>query len=183
MLKKIVVAAIAATALAAAGVAAAAAVAHPQSFRTLAAKSSSGTVTLRTTKLGKVLATRAGMTLYLFKADKKGKSVCYGQCATYWPPLLKKGALTAGTGLKAKLLGTTKRKDGTRQVTYAGHPLYRFKLDKHAGEVEGQGQDFFGGKWYALSAAGRTVTKSATSTTSSTTTTTAPTTTCAYGGC
>jgi predicted lipoprotein with Yx(FWY)xxD motif len=184
MLKtKVVLAAVAALALAAAGVAAAAAVTHPQSFRTLAARSSSGTVMLHTTKLGKVLATRAGMTLYLFKADKKGKSVCYGQCATYWPPLLKKGALTAGTGLKAKLLGTTKRKNGTRQVTYAGHPLYRFKLDKHAGEVEGQGQDFFGGKWYVLSAAGRTITKSATSTTSSTTTTTAPTTTCAYGGC
>ena len=182
MLKKVIVAAIAALALAAAGAAAAAAVTHPQSFRTLAASRSSGTVTLHATKLGKVLATRTGMTLYLFKADKKGKSACYGQCATYWPPLLKKGSLTAGTGLKAKLLGTTKRKNGTRQVTYAGHPLYRFKLDKHAGEVEGQGQDFFGGKWYVLSAAGRTVTKSA-STTSSTTTTTAPTTTCAYGGC
>jgi predicted lipoprotein with Yx(FWY)xxD motif len=174
--KKVVLAVVAALALAAAGAGAAAAVTHSQS--------SSGTVMLRTTKLGKVLATRTGMTLYLFKADKKGKSACYGQCATYWPPLLKKGALTAGTGLKAKLLGTTKRKDGTRQVTYAGHPLYRFKLDKHAGEVEGQGQDFFGGKWYVLSAAGRTVTKAATSTTtSSTTTTTAPTTTCAYGGC
>ena len=182
--RKAVLAAVAALALAAAGVAAAAAVTNPQGFRTLAASSSSGTVTLHKTKLGKVLATRSGMTLYLFKADKRGKSACYGQCATYWPPLLKKGALTAGTGLKAKLLGTTKRKNGTRQVTYAGHPLYRFKLDKHAGEVEGQGQDFFGGKWYVLSAAGRTVTKSATSTTtSSTTTTAAPTTTCAYGGC
>ena len=171
--KKVVLAVVAALALAVAGAAAAAAVTHSQS--------SSGTVTLRTTKLGKVLATRAGMTLYLFRADKKGKSACYGQCATYWPPLLKKGALTAGTGLKAKLLGTTKRKNGTRQVTYAGHPLYRFKLDKAAGDVAGQGQDFFGGKWYALSAAGRTVTRSATST--NTTTTTPGTTTCAYGYC
>ena len=169
--KKVVLAVVAALALAVAGAAAAAAVTHSQS--------SSGTVTLRTTKLGKVLATRAGMTLYLFRADKKGKSACYGQCATYWPPLLKKGALTAGTGLKAKLLGTTKRKNGTRQVTYAGHPLYRFKLDKAAGDVAGQGQDFFGGKWYALSAAGRTITKSATST--STTTTTPTTTTNPYG--
>jgi predicted lipoprotein with Yx(FWY)xxD motif len=181
--KKVVLAAVVALALAAAGVVASTAVANPQSFRSLAASSSSGTVTLRATKLGKVLATRTGMTLYLFKADKNGKSACYGQCATYWPPLLKKGALTAGRGLKAKLLGTTKRKNGTRQVTYAGHPLYRFKLDKHAGEVEGQGQDFFGGKWYVLSAAGRTITKSVTSTTTSSTTTTAPTTTCAYGGC
>ena len=122
------------------------------------------------------------MSLYLFKADKRGKSACYGQCATYWPPLLKKGKLTAGTGLRAKLLGTTKRKNGTLQVTYAGHPLYRFKLDKKVGQVAGQGQDFFGGKWYVLSSAGTAVTK-APATTTTNTTTTAPTTTCAYGGC
>jgi len=171
--RKAVLAAVAALALAAAGVATAAAVTHSQS--------SSGTITLHSTKLGKVLATRAGMTLYLFKVDKNGKSACYGKCATYWPPLMKTGKLTAGTGLKASLLGTTKRKNGTRQVTYAGHPLYRFKLDKRAGQVAGQGQNFFGGKWYALSAAGRAVTKTTSTTTN--TTTTAPTTTCTYGGC
>ena len=182
MPKKFVLAAAAALALAAAGVAAAAAVAHPQGFRSLAASSSSGTVTLHKTKLGKVLATRSGMTLYLFKVDRNGKSACYGQCATYWPPLLKRGKLTAGTGLKQSLLHTTKRRNGTLQVTYAGHPLYRFKLDKTAGAVAGQGQDFFGGKWYAVSAAGRAVTRTASTTTTSTTTT-APTTTCAYGGC
>jgi predicted lipoprotein with Yx(FWY)xxD motif len=171
MLKmKAVLAVIAALALAAAGVAAAAAV----------TSSSSGTVTLHKTKLGKVLATRSGMTLYLFKVDKRGKSACYGQCATYWPPLLKKGKLTAGAGLKSKLLGTTKRKNGTRQITYAGHPLYLFKLDKHAGAVAGQGQDFFGGKWYAVSSRGRAVTK-AVSTTTNTTTTTPTTTTSPYG--
>jgi predicted lipoprotein with Yx(FWY)xxD motif len=177
--KKAILAAVAAFALAAAGVAAAAAVTHPQSFRTLASRSTTGSVTLHTTKVGKVLATRAGMTLYLFRVDKSGKSACYGQCATYWPPLLKKGALTAGTGVRAKLLGTTKRKNGTLQVTYAGHPLYRFKLDKKVGQVAGQGQDFFGGKWYVMSSAGRAITRAATTTTN--TTTTAPTTTCVYG--
>jgi predicted lipoprotein with Yx(FWY)xxD motif len=171
--KKVALLAVAALALAGAGVATAAAVTH--------SRSSSGTVTLHKTKLGKVLATRSGMTLYLFKADKSRTSSCYGQCATYWPPLLKKGTLTAGTGVNAKLLGTTKRKNGTRQVTYAGHPVYRFKLDKGAGAIKGQGQDFFGGKWYALSAAGRAITKTTTTTTSTTPTT--PTTTCAYGGC
>ena len=180
--KKIVLAAVAALALAAAGVAAAAAVTHPQSFRTLAASSSAGTVTLHKTSVGKVLATRAGMSLYLFRADKRGKSACYGKCATFWPPLLKKGKITAGTGIKAKLLGTTKRKNGTLQVTYAGHPLYRFKLDKKVGQVAGQGQDFFGGKWYVLSSAGTAVTRAPTGTTTSNTTTTAPTTTnCLYG--
>jgi predicted lipoprotein with Yx(FWY)xxD motif len=180
MPKKVVAAAVAAIALAAAGVAAAAVVTHP---RVLAASTSTGSVTLHSTKLGKVLATRTGMTLYLFRADKNGKSACYGQCATFWPPLLKKGTLTAGTGLKAKLLGTTKRRNGTRQITYAGHPLYRYKLDKNVGQVAGQGQDFFGGKWYVVSSAGRAITKAPTSTTTNTTTTTPTTTSCPYGGC
>jgi predicted lipoprotein with Yx(FWY)xxD motif len=175
--KKVVLAAVAALALAVAGVAAAAAVTNPQAFRTLAAGSSSGTVSLHKTKLGNVLATRAGMTLYLFKADKNGKSACNGQCAAYWPPLLKKGALTAGTGVKASLLGTTKRKNGTLQVTYAGHPLYRFVQDTKAGEVEGQGQNFFGGRWYVVSSRGSAITKTATTTSDTTTehtTTTSP---------
>ena len=92
------------------------------------------------------------------QADRNGRSACYGKCATYWPPLLAKGKPTAGTGVKAKLLGTTKRKNGTKQVTYAGHPLYRFKLDKGAGQVTGEGQDFFGGKWYGVNAAAKAVT-------------------------
>jgi predicted lipoprotein with Yx(FWY)xxD motif len=177
--KRVVLAIVTAVSLGVAGIVAATAVANPQGLRSLAASSSTGTVTLHKTAVGKVLATSAGMSLYLFRADKHGKSACYGQCATYWPPLLKKGKLTAGAGLKAKLLGTTKRKNGTLQVTYAGHPLYRFKLDKKVGQVAGQGQDFFGGKWYVLSSAGTAVTRAATTTTSSTTT--APTTTnCVY---
>lgn len=158
MLKKAVLAVVATAALAAAGVAAAAVVTHP---RSLAATSSSKLVTLHKTSLGKVLATGSGMTLYLFKADKGKTSVCYGQCATFWPPLLIKGKLSGGPGIKANLLGTTKRKNGTKQVTYAGHPLYRFKLDKSTGQVKGQGQDFFGGKWYVVSSSGRAITKAA----------------------
>ena len=88
----------------------------------------------------------------------------------------------AGTGVKASLLGTTKRKSGQRQVTYRGHPLYRFKLDKSAGSVAGQGQNFFGGKWWLLNAAGRAVKKTTgggggttgTTTTGTTGTTTSP---------
>jgi predicted lipoprotein with Yx(FWY)xxD motif len=121
-----------------------------------------------------VLATKAGITLYLFMADRRARSTCYGQCATYWPPLLKKGKLAAGGGLKARLLGVTKRKNGTRQVTYNGHPLYRFKLDKGAGQTTGEGQDFFGGKWYALSASGKAVKKAPPAGTTTNTTTTNP---------
>ena len=177
--KKVVLAAVAAFALAAAGVAAAAVVTHPRSFRTLASSSSTGSVTLHTTKVGKVLATRTGMTLYLFRADKHGKSACYGQCATYWPPLLKKGALTAGTGVKAKLLGTTKRRNGTLQVTYAGHPLYRFKLDTKAGQTKGEGSKAFGAEWYVVSPKGSKVEKGMSSSSSSSTNTTS---TDPYGG-
>ena len=144
-------------ALAAAGVAAAAAVTH-QSSRSLAASSATaGRVTLHKTKLGKVLATSSGRTLYLFMKDKNGKSACYGQCASNWPPLMKKGTLRAGTGVKAKLLGTTMRKNGKRQVTYNHHPLYLYAGDAGAGQVSGQGLNFFGGKWYVLSAAGRAI--------------------------
>ena len=157
MLKRTVLVAVLGIALAAAGVAAAAAVTH-QSSRSLAASSATaGRVTLHKTKLGKVLATSSGRTLYLFMKDKNGRSSCYRQCASYWPPLMKKGTLRAGTGVKAKLLGTTMRKNGKRQVTYNHHPLYLYTADTGAGQVSGQGLSFFGGKWYVISAAGRAI--------------------------
>jgi predicted lipoprotein with Yx(FWY)xxD motif len=154
MHRKTVLFAAFAAALAAAGVAAAAAVTHQSSQSLTASSATAGRVTLHKTKIGKVLATSTGRTLYLFMVDKHGRSKCYGQCATYWPPLLKKGKLSAGAGVKAGLLGTTKRRNGTRQVTYNGHPVYLFKLDKGAGQIAGQRQNFFGGRWYAVSASG-----------------------------
>src|SRR5206468_3066225 len=81
------------------------------------------------------------------------KSVCYGQCATYWPPLIA-GKPTVSAGLNASMLGTTKRKDGKLQVTYNGHPLYFFAVDKKAGDIKGQGYVHFGGTWWTVSAAG-----------------------------
>ena len=180
MLRKSVLAVAFAVALAAAGVAAAAALAHPQSLRSLASSHSSKTsgtkLTLHQTSVGKAIATSSGVTLYLFKADHGKKSACYGKCASFWPPLMKKGKLSAAKGVKAKLLGTTKRKNGKLQVTYKGHPLYRFKLDKGSGQDSGQGQDFFGGKWFVVSASGAANTKTPPST-GTTTGTTATTTT------
>jgi predicted lipoprotein with Yx(FWY)xxD motif len=173
MPKKIVAAAIVALVLAAAGVATAAAVTHQTSGAT-------GTVNLHRTKLGKVLAAKTGKTLYLFMADRHGRSACYGKCATFWPPLLSARKPTAGTGIKAKLLGMVKRKNGTRQVTYRGHPLYFFKLDKKAGQTAGEGQDFFGGKWWGVNSAGKAV-KQASSPSPTTSTTTPTTTTNPYG--
>ena len=179
MQKRTVLGAVVAVALAAAGVAAAAAVTHQSSA---SAKATAGKVTLHSTKIGDVLATSSGRTLYLFMKDKHGASACYGQCATFWPPLMKKGALSAGAGIKAGLLGTTMRKNGKAQVTYKGHPLYLFKLDKASGQVAGQRQNFFGGVWYAVDASGAANKKAAPSggTTGGGTTTG---TTCGLYGC
>jgi predicted lipoprotein with Yx(FWY)xxD motif len=115
------------------------------------------TVALRTTSVGKVLVAANGRTLYLFTADKGKTSTCYGQCAGFWPPLIATKP-SAGAGAKASLLGTTKRKDGKLQVTYAGHPLYFFAKDKKAGDVNGQAFVHFGGAWWVVSAAGQKIT-------------------------
>jgi len=122
---------------------------------------SKGTVNLKTSPYGKILVSSNGHTLYLFEHDKGTKSTCYGKCATDWPPLLVAGKPTAGTGVKAALIGTTRRKDGKMQVTYHGHPLYWFFLDKKAGKTKGQNLDFFGGEWYVLNAKGIKVEKKA----------------------
>jgi predicted lipoprotein with Yx(FWY)xxD motif len=121
------------------------------------ASTKTSTIALKSTAVGKVLVGANGRTLYLFTADKGTKSVCYGQCATYWPPLIA-GKPTAGAGLNASLLGTTKRKDGKLQVTYHGHPLYFFQPDKKAGDINGQGFVHFGGSWWTVSAAGARIT-------------------------
>jgi predicted lipoprotein with Yx(FWY)xxD motif len=172
MPKRTVLVVACAVALAAAGVAAAAAVTHQSSHSLTASQATAGRVTLHKTKLGKVLATSSGRTLYLFMVDKLGRSKCYGQCAGYWPPLMKKGKVTAGAGVKAGLLGTTKRKNGKLQVTYKRHPLYLFKLDTGAGQLKGQRQNFFGGRWFVVSAAGKAIKAAPPNGTTSTGTTT-----------
>jgi predicted lipoprotein with Yx(FWY)xxD motif len=121
------------------------------------ASPATSTISLRPTAVGKVLVAADGRTLYLFTADKHGSSVCYGQCAAYWPPLIATNS-SVGSGLKTSLLGTTKRNDGKLQVTYGGHPLYYFAEDKKPGDVNGQGFVHFGGGWWVVSAAGTKVT-------------------------
>jgi len=113
------------------------------------------TIGIATTPLGKVVVDSRGKTLYLFEADKRGKSACYGACAKAWPPVLVIGKPKAGPGARAALLGVVKRKDGKEQVTYRGHPLYRFFKDTKRGQVKGQGLDFYGGEWYVLTPAGK----------------------------
>ena len=115
------------------------------------------TIGLRRTAVGKVLVASNERTLYLFTADKGKTSTCYGQCASFWPPLIATKP-SAGTGLKASLLGTTRRKDGRRQVTYGGHPLYFFAKDRKPGDLKGQAFVHFGGAWWVVSAAGVKIT-------------------------
>jgi predicted lipoprotein with Yx(FWY)xxD motif len=133
------------------------------------ATSTSGTVSLRMTKLGPVLVNSGGHTLYLFRKDRNDRSSCSGPCAKFWPPLLVAGKPSAGTGVKAAMLGTTRRSNGSLQVTYNRHPLYAFSLDKRAGQTNGQGSLAFGARWYAVSAAGAAVIKPAPTTTGTTT--------------
>jgi predicted lipoprotein with Yx(FWY)xxD motif len=105
-------------------------------------------------KLGMVLVDSNGMTLYDFHKDKGTTSSCYGPCAEAWPPMLTEGEPTVGNGASGSKLGTTERKDGTTQVTYAGHPLYTFVEDKKPGEANGNDVSAFGAQWYALKGSG-----------------------------
>jgi predicted lipoprotein with Yx(FWY)xxD motif len=116
---------------------------------------SSATLRLAGLEPGKALVDTQGRTLYLFEADKGDKSTCNGACASLWPPATVTGtATTAGPGLAANQIGTTQRSDGKRQLTYSGHPLYRYAADSKPGQANGQGLDQFGAKWYVLNARG-----------------------------
>jgi predicted lipoprotein with Yx(FWY)xxD motif len=101
-------------------------------------------------ELGTILVDSRGFTLYDFHKDKGGKSACYGVCASTWPPLMTSGPPDAVKGASAAMLGTTKRSDGTVQVTYAGHPLYTYAVDAKPGDAKGNDIDSFGAEWYVL---------------------------------
>jgi predicted lipoprotein with Yx(FWY)xxD motif len=109
------------------------------------------------TGVGQILVDEEGMTLYYFQKDQKGsgKSKCEGACAEAWPPLLTEGKPEAMKGVKAAMLGTIKRDDGTTQVTYAGWPLYTFVEDKKPGEDNGTDSKGFGAAWYPLHSNGK----------------------------
>jgi predicted lipoprotein with Yx(FWY)xxD motif len=104
---------------------------------------------------GRVLADGNGFTLYVYVPDHAGRSRCYGLCAQQWPPLILPAGVqhvAAGRGVRAALIGTVRRADGARQVTYHGWPLYLWQDDLKPGQATGQGDDM--GLWYVLSASG-----------------------------
>lgn len=105
--------------------------------------------------LGQVLVDGQGMTVYLFEKDKNGKSACYGACAVAWPPVTTEGEPAAKGDAMAGKLGTTERTDGSKQVTYAGWPLYLYAGDSKPGQANGNDVDGFGAEWYALTPSGQ----------------------------
>jgi predicted lipoprotein with Yx(FWY)xxD motif len=105
---------------------------------------------------GQILFDGRGFALYAFTRDRE-RSACYGACAKAWPPYIVRGRLVAGRGTKASLLGTTRRTDGTRQLTYAGRPLYYYVGDRESGQVLCQDVVEFGGTWLVVRGSGALV--------------------------
>jgi predicted lipoprotein with Yx(FWY)xxD motif len=125
---------------------------------TTAAKESGGGTELKVadTDLGSVLVDPDGKTIYVFDNDQGSTSSCEGGCASTWPAVATTGDPTAGDGVDASLLGTTDRSDGTKQVTYDGHPLYTYNADTAAGDTNGQG---VGGIWWVIGGDGQKITQ------------------------
>src|SRR5919198_835658 len=103
------------------------------------------TLAAHSSRFGTVLFDGRGFVLYAFTRDH-GRSACYGPCAKAWPPYFApKGAFSVGSGVKRSLLGTVRRRDGRRQVTYAGRPLYYYVGDTRAGQILCQNAVEYGG--------------------------------------
>jgi predicted lipoprotein with Yx(FWY)xxD motif len=119
------------------------------------AASATPIITAKSGSLGTILTDAKGRTLYLWDADHGAMSTCNGECAQDWPPLTTKAAPKAGAGVKASLLGTSTRSDGTKEVTYAGHPLYYYAGDTAPGQTTGQGSAAFGAPWWVVTPGGK----------------------------
>ena len=116
-------------------------------------------IQLRHTEVGKVLVDSSGFTVFRFSKDPRNSDTCVkiSGCTNLWPPLMSSGRPVAGPGVRAALLSTIKLPGGGRQVTYAGHPLYRYSAATEKGETAYIGAQQFGGSWYALNSAGGSV--------------------------
>lgn len=124
--------------------------------------SSASSVIVNTQKspLGSYLAGTSGRALYLFASDTSSTSNCTGECAVDWPPLTTHDSVIASDGATSSDLATITRPDGTKQVTYAGHPLYYYAGDSGAGDTNGQGVDSFGALWWLVAPSGQKITTS-----------------------
>ena len=118
---------------------------------------SRSTVTVRSSRYGRILFDGRGFALYAFTKDPRGRSACSGACAAAWPPYLVNRSAKAAVGVKSSLLRTTKRSDGKLQVTYGGKPLYYYVGDRKPGQVLCQNVNEFGGIWLVVRSNGRLV--------------------------
>jgi predicted lipoprotein with Yx(FWY)xxD motif len=116
----------------------------------------SPTVTVRSSDYGRILFDGSNRVLYAFTRDPSRKSTCYGACAAAWPPYIVRGRRQAGQGAVRSLLGTTTRRDGRRQLTYAGKPLYYYVHDR-PGQVLCQNVREYGGLWLVVRPSGHLV--------------------------
>jgi predicted lipoprotein with Yx(FWY)xxD motif len=110
-------------------------------------------VVLADSEFGRMLFDSRKQAIYIFQRDEENKSNCYGECAEAWPPVFTDGKPRAGKGVDRSLLGTTRRRDGKRQVTYAGKPLYYY-TNEGPGEVRCHNVNLNGGFWWAVGADG-----------------------------
>jgi predicted lipoprotein with Yx(FWY)xxD motif len=115
------------------------------------------TLRLRNTSFGRILVDGNGRALYLFTREGSTRSRCYGECAVAWPPFYARGRLRAGSGLDAAKLGSSRRRDGRRIVTYNGHPLYYYVTDRKPGQVTCHNVVEFGGTWLVVNPDGNAV--------------------------
>ena len=128
--------------------------APPSNSNTANGSGATSVVSTKTSSLGTFLVDAKGRTLYLWDADHGSMSTCTGACAQAWPPVTTTATPKASGAVKASLLGTTTRADGSREVTYAGHPLYTFAGDTQAGQTTGEGSNGFGAPWWVVTPAG-----------------------------
>lgn len=118
------------------------------------AKKRGGTkVIVADSEFGTMLFDSRKQAIYVFERDSNGRTVCYGECAEAWPPVYTVGEPVAGSGVKRGLLGTLERRDGRRQVTYAGKPLY-FYAHEGPGQVLCHNVNLNGGYWWVLAPSG-----------------------------
>ena len=102
-------------------------------------------------KLGAILTSSDGLTLYTFNQDTAGKSTCNADCAATWPPLTTSSADAPKVDGATGDFSVITRDDGAKQIAFNGKPLYRFAADKKAGDTTGEG---VGGVWFAARASG-----------------------------
>ena len=112
------------------------------------------TITARGSEFGTMLWGPKRQAVYIFQRDASKRSRCYGSCATAWPPVYTSGRPVAGRSVRKRLLGTTRRRDGRLQVTYAGKPLYYYAHER-SGQVLCHNVDLNGGLWWVVGPDGK----------------------------